>query len=171
MQPMDGPFSQPRQESASRWKPLAIGAAILVLVVADIAWYGRKSGERAAPAPSNPYIANLVISDLTMHAAENFVGATVTYLDGRLTNKGDRTVTHALAEVVFRDALGQVVLRDQWPVNVLVWQGPDRNVVDMRSAPLAPGSSADFRMTFEHIPADWNRQYPEVRIVQVTTEN
>jgi len=169
MQPMHGPFTQPA-ETASRWKPITIGAAIIVLAIAAIAWYGRKAGEPTAPAAPDPYIANLAISDLKMHAAESFVGATVTYLDGKLTNNGDRTLNQATAEVVFRDALGQVVLRDQRPLNVLVWQGPDRNVVDMRSAPLAPRASADFRLTFEHIPSDWNRQYPEVRIVQVTTK-
>ncbi|HEV8524214.1 MAG TPA: hypothetical protein VGQ71_06925 [Terriglobales bacterium] len=166
---MHGPFSQP-EETASRWKPITIGAAVIVLLIAAIAWYGRKTGERTVPAAPDPYIANLAISDLKMHAAESFVGATVTYLDGKLINKGDRTVTQAIAEVMFRDALGQVVLRDQRPIHVLVWQGPDRNVVDMRSAPLAPGASADFRLTFEHIPADWNRQYPEVRIVHVTAK-
>lgn len=168
---MEGPFSQttPR-EGESRWKPIAVGAAVLLLLIATVAWYGRKSGEPTTPAAPNPYIANLAISDLKMHAAESFVGATVTYLDGKLTNQGDRTVTHTLAEVVFRDSLAQVILRDQRPLQVLVWQGPDRNVVDMRSAPLAPGASADFRLTFEHIPADWNRQYPEMRIVTVTTK-
>jgi len=51
-----------------------------------------------------------------------------------------------------------------------VFQGPDRDILDLRSAPLKPGASADFRLTIEgSISADWNQGYPEVRISSVST--
>ncbi len=42
-----------------------------------------------------------------MSAAENFVGATVSYVDGTVTNAGDKTVTHVMVEVNFKDDMGQ----------------------------------------------------------------
>jgi hypothetical protein len=111
------------------------------------------------------------VSDIKLSAAQNFVGGTVTYVEGRITNAGDRTVTGATAEVIFRNSLGEVVQREDIPVRVLVWQGPDRDILDLRSAPLRPGSTADFRLTIEGtISADWNQGYPEVRIVSLSTQ-
>ena len=34
--------------------------------------------------------------------------------------------------------------------------------------PLAPGQSKPFRLTFEHISADWNHAYPELQVTDVT---
>jgi hypothetical protein len=56
-------------------------------------------------------------------------------------------------------------------VRVLVYQGPERNIMDLRSAPLKPGAAADFRLTIEgSISADWNQGYPEVQIVSMTSQ-
>jgi len=30
---------------------------------------------------------------------------------------------------------------------------------------LAAGQHVDFQITLDHIPSDWNRQYPSIRIV------
>ena len=69
----------------------ALGAALLL---------------REAPKTAktvSPYIASVKLSDFKMSAAENFIGATVSYVDGSVTNSGDKTVTHAVVEVVFKD--------------------------------------------------------------------
>ena len=88
----------------------------------------------------------------------------------QITNTGDKTVSGAVAEVIFRNSLGEVVQKEQIPIRVLVFQGPDRDILDLRSAPLKPGASADFRLTIEgSISADWNQGYPEVRIASVST--
>jgi hypothetical protein len=103
-----------------------------------------------------------------MAAAQNFVGGTVTYVEGKIVNLGDKTVIGATAEVIFRNSLGEVVQKEDVPVRVLAWQGPDRDIVDLRNAPLKPGSVADFRLTIEgNISTDWNQGYPEVKIVSV----
>src|SRR5580693_4227431 len=61
---------------------------------------------------ASPYIASLKLSDFKMSTAENFVGATVTYVDGTVTNGSDKTVTHAVVEVVFKDEMGQVAQQE-----------------------------------------------------------
>jgi len=104
---------------------------------------------------------------LKMSAAQNFVGATVTYLDGTVTNAGDKTVTHATIEVTFKDEMGQVAQREDVPLHVLQTTGPYPDAVDLSISPLAPGASKPFRLTFEHVSDAWNQQYPELHVMDV----
>ena len=46
---------------------------------------------------------------------------------------------------------------------------PAVNLVALSALPLKPGETQEFRMTFEHISADWNGQYPQVEVKLVTT--
>ncbi len=104
-----------------------------------------------------------------MSAAENFVGATVTYLDGTVTNTADKTVTHAMIHVSFKDALGQIVQLEDLPLRILQTSGPYPEAVDLSASPLAPGQSKPIRLTFEHVSADWNHEYPELQVTDVST--
>lgn len=105
-----------------------------------------------------------------MSAAENFVGATVSYVDGTVTNSGDKTVTHVVVEVQFKDDMGQVAQRENTPLQVLKTSGPYPEAVDFSISPLPAGQSKPFRLTFEGISAQWNRQYPEIRVTDVATK-
>ncbi len=167
--PSDTPFSPKMPaESPGPWRAIVAGVAVVAVVVGLLVWLG--GGNRSAPPAPNPYADQLQISNVKMAAAQNFVGGTVTYVEGRITNSGDKTVTGAVAEVIFRNSLGEVVQKEQIPIRVLVFQGPERNILDLRSAPLKPAASADFRLTIEGtISADWNQGYPEVRIASVST--
>jgi len=168
--PAGSPFTPtPVEKSDSPWKALAAGVILVAAVVALLAWIGGGSHKPAA-AP-NPYIAKLQVSDLKLAAAQNFVGGTVTYLEGKIANRGDKTVTRVEVEVIFRNSLGEVVQKETLPLRVLQFQGPDRDIVDMRVAPLRPGQAEDVRLTIEGtVSADWNQQYPELRITSVTTQ-
>jgi hypothetical protein len=129
---------------------------------------------REPPKPAktvSPYAANLKFSDFKMSAAENFVGSTVSYIDGTVTNSGDKTVTHLVVEVVFQDEVGQMAQDEpDVPLRVLRTTGPYPEAVDLSISPLEPGQNQPFRLTFDHISAQWNRQYPEIRVVDVTTK-
>ena len=105
-----------------------------------------------------------------MSAEENFVGATVSYLDGTVTNSGDKAVTHAMVEVIFKDDMGQVVGQEPMPLRVLRASGPYPEAVDLSVSPLAPGKTQPFRLTFDSISQQWNRQYPEIRVTDVTVK-
>ena len=120
--------------------------------------------------PPHPYAANIKFSDLKMSAAENFVGSTVTYLDGKVTNTADKTVTRAVVSVNFKDSLGQIVQADDVPLRILQTSGPYPDAVDLALAPLAPAQSKPFRLTFEHVTADWNHEYPELRVTDVSVK-
>jgi hypothetical protein len=105
-----------------------------------------------------------------MSAAENFIGATVSYIDGTITNTGDQTVTHVVVEVIFKDELGQLTQREEVPLRVLQTSGPYPDAVDLSVSPLAPGQTLPYRLTFDSISAQWNRQYPEIRVTDVTVK-
>src|SRR3982074_362681 len=138
---------------------------ILLAVMVASALLLREAPRHVSGPP--PYAAHLRLSDFKMSAAENFVGATVSYTDGTVTNAGDKTVTHAVVEVVFKDDMGQIVQRESVPLRALKTGGPYAEAVDLNVSPLAPGQSQAFRLTFDSISAQWNHQYPEIRITDV----
>src|SRR3989441_13167512 len=164
-----GGFIEPSpsiQQRDSNRIPILVGMVLVIVIVGIIALFSR--GQSKGSAAPHPYAANLKISDLKMSAAENFVGATVTYLDGMVTNTGDKTVTHATVHVVFKDSLGQIAQTEDVPLHVLQTGGPYPDAVDLSTSPLAPGQSKPFRLTFESISAQWNHEYPELQITDVT---
>ena len=152
----------------SNWLPIVLGVVLVVIVVV-IASLLLRTDSRIANAP-DPYAANIKFSDLKMSAAENFVGSTVTYLDGTVTNAGDKTVSRALVNVSFKDSLGQIVQADDVPLRILQTSGPYPEALDLNAAPLLPSQSKPFRLTFEHVAADWNHEYPELRVTEVTAK-
>ncbi|MGO9862249.1 MAG: hypothetical protein ACLPLR_01450 [Terriglobales bacterium] len=158
--------SSPPEPPASSLRPILAGIVIVAIVVAILALIFR--AEQKKPAAPPAYAANLKFSDLKTSAAENFVGATVNYLDGSIANTGDKTVVHAVAEVTFKDDMGQMAQREEIPIRVLVTGGPYDEAVDLKLSPLAPGQSKPFRLTFEKISAQWNHAYPDLRIIEVT---
>ena len=156
------------KERDSNLRPILLGVALVIIVVGAIALLNR-GNPRGASAP-HPYAANLKPSDLKMSAAENFVGASVTYIDGNVTNSGDKTVTHAIVHVAFKNSLGEVAQAEDVPLHVLQTNGPYPDAVDLSLSPLAPGQSKPFRLTFEHISSDWNQAYPDLQVTDVSVK-
>ena len=155
-------------ERDSNLRPILLGL-VLVVIVVGIAALLLRTDSKIAGAP-HPYAANLKLSDMKMSAAENFIGSTVTYLDGIVTNTGDKTVSHAVVHVSFKDSLGQIAQTEDVPLHVLQPTGPYSDAVDLSTSPLAPGQSKQFRLTFEHVTADWNHEYPELRVTDVSVK-
>ena len=165
IQPNINPTTE-RQESSLR--PILIGIVIVGAVVGSLALIFR--AEQQTPAIPPAYAANLKFSDLKTSAAQNFVGATVSYLDGTVTNTGDKTVSHAVVQVTFKDDLGQTAQREELPIRVLRTGGPYDEAVDLNLSPLAPGQGKPFRLTFENISAQWNHTYPDLQITQIAVK-
>ena len=159
------PTTEPAESSL---RPVLVGIAIVAVIVAVIALILRS--EQKKPIEPSPYAANLKFSDLKASAAQNFAGATVSYLDGAITNTGDQTVIHATVQVTFKDEMGQTAQREELPIHVLRIGGPYDEAVDLNLSPLAPGQSKPFRLTFENISNQWNHAYPDMRVTQVNTK-
>jgi flagellar basal body-associated protein FliL len=163
LEPNANPTTEPQESSL---RPILIGIVIVGIVVALLALFFRTEQKRPLPPPA--YAANLKFSDLKTSAAQNFVGSTVNYIDGIITNTGDQTVIHATVQVTFKDDLGQTAQREEVPIHVLRSGGPYDEAVDLMLSPLAPRESKPFRLTFENISAQWNHAYPDLKLTQVT---
>src|SRR5580693_9855360 len=163
IQPNLNPTTE-RQESSLR--PILVGIVIVGVVVGALALIFR--AEQKKPVAPPAYAANLKFSDLKTSAAQNFVGATVSYIDGTITNTGDKTVIHAVVQVTFKDDMGQTAQREEIPIHVLRTGGPYDEAVDLNFSPLAPGESKPFRLIFENISAQWNHAYPDLQVSKVT---
>jgi hypothetical protein len=169
---MDG-LLEPRlnpttEKETSAARPIVIGIILLGVVVGILALILRS--EQPKPAAPPAYAVNLKFSDLQTSAAQNFAGATVSYLDGTVSNTGDKTVTHAMVQITFKDDMGQTAQREEVPIRVLRTGGAYDEAVDLNMSPLAPGQSKPFRLTFDNISAQWNHAYPDLQVTQVTTK-
>lgn len=153
------------QEPDSSRRIILVAIAAIVTIALVVALLLREKPKAASQTP--PYAAQLRISDLKMSQSQNFVGASVTYVDGNLANTGNQTVTHTTLRVTFRDLYGQVAQVEQVPIKVLQTSGPYPDTVDLSIAPLAPGQTKPFRLIFEHVSEQWNQAYPELHIVDV----
>ena len=164
-----GGFLQPSPEARrSNWGPIVAGVGA-VLVIAGLTGFLLRGQPKGASAP-HPYAPNVQFSDVKMSAAENFVGVSVTYVDGTVSNSGDKTVTQAMIHIVFKNSLGQIAQIEDMPLRVLQTSGPYPDAIDLRQSPLTPGKSEQFRLTFEHVTQDWDHQLPELQVTDVSVK-
>jgi hypothetical protein len=160
--------TQASEESDSSRRTIVIAVVVVMVIAVVLAILLRSKPKGASGPPADA--ANLKLSDFKMSAAENFVGATVSYVDGTVTNSGGKTVTHVVVEVNFKDDMGQLAQRENIPLQVLKTSGPYPEAVDFNVLPLGPGQSTAFRLTFEGISAQWNHAYPDIQVTDVTVK-
>jgi hypothetical protein len=165
---MDALLHPPQPDRDPAWRPKILGIAAILVVAAVVVFLQRPKPH--PPTPINPYAAQLEISGITMSAAQNFIGAKVTYIDGTLTNPGNKTVTGAIIHVTFRDSYGQVAQIDDVTAKILQTTGPYPDTLDLAASPLTPNQSKPFRLIFDHVSEQWNQGYPELQIANVTTQ-
>jgi hypothetical protein len=138
---------------------VALAAVFAVFVIQQHHAVTRPAAVAAARPPlsaeQKAYLGSLAFADFHMSAAANFLGDTVTYLDGRVTNQGAKPVRSLDVELNFVDTLNQVVLRET------------AHPLADRATPLQPGDTQAFRVTFEHVPVDWNQAPPTAKPVYV----
>jgi hypothetical protein len=149
------------------WVPLLVGVVAVVVALAAILYFGRRQASTGLQA--SEYAQQLKLSDIKLSAAENYMGGTVTYLDFRITNNGDKTLVGADVYAELKNTMGQIVQKETLPLHVLVENQlagyPD--LVDMSRAPIGPGQTKTVRVTVEHISADWDQSYPQMQLVNL----
>lgn len=142
------------------------GSVVAVAVLGTLFWLslsrGPASGSIEGQLPLGPreqaYLPRVEFGGFEMSRAANFLNQEVTYLSGKVANRGDRRVREIEVVIEFHDALNQVVLRDT------------RRLLGRNSVPLALGEQRGFQVSFDHVPNDWNVQLPTVRITGLDLE-
>jgi hypothetical protein len=141
--------------------PLVIIACV-ALLLGGAGWLAlNKLGSGPAQPPpltaeAKAYLKHLDLSDVEMGAAESYLKQAVLEIVGNIGNKGDRAVDTIEVNCIFRDAYGQVVLRERV------------TVIGRKTGQLAPGETKGFRLAFDSIPDSWNNQMPELVIARIS---
>jgi hypothetical protein len=161
----------PNPARERNWFPLALAAAIVLIgaaVVILVLEHG-KSPNTVTPisAAADPYAANLPITNLAMSQAPNYAGTKVTYLDGRIANTGNSTITGITVQVLFRTFTHEVAQNETLPLKFIRIREPYVDLEPVSAAPLKPGDAHDFRLIFDAVSPDWDGVYPEVRVIRV----
>jgi len=162
---------RPPSETERNWLPVIAALAIVAGVIGGISFFYEHGKRPPAVTPisvaADPYAVNLMIGNLAMSESSNLLGGKVTYLDGRIANKGNRTVTGIAVQVLFRDAVHEVAWNETQPLRIIRTREPYIDVEPLSAAPLKPGDVHDFRLIFDHIPDQWDGAFPDLRIVHV----
>ena len=156
------------EKEESNLRPILVAVALIAVAIGVLILISQ--GSRKAQTAPHPYATNVQLSNVKMSQAENFVGSSVTYIDGTVTNNGNQTVSHALVHVIFKNSMDQIAQAENVPLLVLQTGGPYADTVDLNSSPLSAGQSKQFRLTFEHVTADWNQNYPQLQVSDVTVK-
>ena len=148
--------------------PWIVAGAVVVLIAAVLVVVGlrSKAGAASGGAP-DPYAAQLALTNLTLSQSSNMAGSQITYVDGEVVNHGNRTVTGITVQTAFLDNAGQAGKPESSSLSLIRTRDPYVDIEPVSAEPLQPGSSKAFRLIFDHVPADWNQQNPQIRIQQV----
>lgn len=185
MEPKSTPAANSRPETgglfhepapATRTMPtsaLVIAAVVVVVIIAALALLGRKHKDTAGSAstlqPLASYAPQLKLGDLQLSESTSFSGGKETFVDGRITNTGAATVTGITVQVLFAPEGGGGAQLETLPVMLIRSREPYIDTQPVSAAPLAPGATADFRLTFDDVRPEWNQQPPEIHVTNVIT--
>ena len=171
----DSPFLASQQtREATSWLPWIVAAAAVILGLGALILFGGHPAQQAQSgtgmAPGDPYAPSLTLDGLQMSEATSFSGAKVTYIDGQITNHGSRTLSAITVQVGFHSEVGQFAQRVSLPLSLIRTRQPYVDTQPVSAAPIEPGQSREFRLIFDTVPAEWNLQLPEVRVISVRSK-
>jgi len=155
------PEEIPQREQRSQ-SPIAFaaGAVVVLLLLGGVILLSRGTHPNGAGAaarlPFGPteqaYTEHIHFKDIQMAKANNFLNQEFTYIAGTLWNDGAHTIRALDVTLEFHDPFNQVILRET------------ESVVGPKDAALQGGQRRDFQITLEHVPVEWNQQYPSIRV-------
>jgi hypothetical protein len=100
--------------------PLIILAALVIAGGGVVGYLEFAPRTPAADAPLSPegraYVGHLKLADVNMKGSKNYFSQMVVEISGNITNAGDRNLDTVEINCVFRDAYGQVVLRERMTI-------------------------------------------------------
>lgn len=158
-----------RSESSARRRQSGIGIVPILMVMVSALLLGGLivyvvfvSPKPAPPAAltqeAKEYVRNLGLSEVQMNAKENMMNSMLVEIQGKITNKGERSLRLVEINCVFYDSYGQPVHRERVPI------------VRVKAGPLKPSETRSFRLAFDALPAGWNQAMPQLVIANIDFE-
>jgi len=146
------------------------GVAVLVVVAVLILLGGGKPKTPPnAILPADPYGDSLSVSSLAMSEGDSLSGVKSIYIDGHIKNDGPKTVTAITAQVLFANDEAMPPQVETVPLSLIRTHEPYIDTQPISDSPLTPGQDREFRLIFEDIRPNWNRQMPVIHAVHVAT--
>lgn len=151
--------------------PWVIAGAVVVMILAVLLISGRQKAATnpggAGLAPADPYAASLPLTNIKMSESTSLSGAKQTYIDGDISNRGDKTLTGITVQVAFKDFTGQLAQKETMPLALIRTHTPYIDTEPVAAGPIGPGQTREFRLILDYVTDSWNQQYPEVRVIGV----
>ena len=103
--------------------PWVIAGAVVVLVLIVLLIAGRTTAPTnpGGPglAPPDPYAKSLALTNIKMSESSSVIGLKQTYLDGDITNRGDKTLTGITVQVAFQDFTNRIGQKNTMPMQLI----------------------------------------------------
>lgn len=162
-------LGQSTQKEGRSLAPWMIAGSVVLIVVLVWVVAGSRSRKAAVTTPDS-YASQLAISDIALSQSSNMAGSQLTYVDGVITNHGNRTVDGVTVQTRFHDG-GEAPGSSQPQVessslSLIRTREPYIDTAPVSSNPIKPGESRPFRLIFDHVGADWNQQNPDIQVLQ-----
>lgn len=149
------------------WVPWIVALVVICFGLGIVYWLGRPAANSSSSI--DPYSKNVVLGHVQVSQASNFAGDQLTYVDGTIANRGNRTLTSMTLQASFPSETGNAPQILQAPVSLIRSRDPYVDTQPISAAPLAAGQTKDFRLVFDNVSPMWNQTPPALRIVEITT--
>jgi hypothetical protein len=134
---------------------VVVSLIVIVIMLATHSTHPTQPGRQPKlpyGAAEQGYAGNIHFQKLEMSESSNMLNQEFIYLNGVISNDGARTIQALETTIEFHDPFNQVILRET------------QRLISASGQPLGPGKQRDFQVTFEHVPVEWNRQFPKIQV-------
>jgi uncharacterized protein DUF2393 len=164
------PHLHPRLQTPPKrsfpWPLIAI--IIAAAILAALIWWLPQTPKKqlppnAAAVPAQPTGDQIQLTNLKM--TPSTVGSAF-YVEGMLYNNGNSDITGVQVQAQFHGANGQVLETQTHPMEGMVGNSAIETQ-NLTQAPIKPNQSRPVRVYFDHYPAGWNKQMPDLKVTTV----
>jgi len=149
----------------------AASVVLLALFAVVLVAHHRKAAIPVVPPntvlPLDAYASSLAVTGIEMSDTPTFGGGRLIYIDGHITNNGQRTITAVTVQTIFANDLRYPPQVETGPLMLIRTRDPYVDTEPVSAEPLKPGDSREFRLIFDHVYTDWNQSYPEIHVTSV----
>jgi len=168
---LQGTTNEPKSGmGAAAWIAAASVVALIVISIVLVSRHQKAAVPVVPPntvLPLDAYAGSLAITGIEMSTSDTFNGGQLLYIDGHITNNGQKTVNGITVQTIFANDLHYPPQIETGPLMLIRTRDPEVDTEPVSQEPLKPGDSREFRLIFEHVYTDWNQTYPDIHVTSV----